>query len=464
MSTIEERVQSLVAEQFDRLYRNSGTWLIAFSGGTDSLALLSLAAAYRTTCPDLKLYALYVNHHLRDEGELQQELVLLRKSCARLEVPLQIADLKDRVRSLSQECSYSLEEAARKLRYEALEEACDQLGASAILTAHHQDDQIETLLMRFLKGSGLSGLSGIPASRGRIHRPLLGLEKRVLEEYLSARGLVPSHDSTNLSTDIERNAIRHQLIPLIRSIYPGFERSMRNGCEKLSLASDLLERMTGPDGPASQLVIEEHKRSVSLEYFRSLHPYQRLELLYTAGSAYTERQLPYALFKPLLGPIESNPRTIFVFDTLLCYLSKERIFWTGTVVHGRKNRYLSIIDTYALCLFDRWYLCSEEVEQLDTDAVCIPKRMCSETLVARSAEGSDQIRLRGGSKRVTSLFSEWKVPPENRWMIPIITDREQVLAVLGRAFGYRDRVCEDLLSPAAGHEGYRAFKLAYRSS
>lgn len=464
MSTIEERVQNLVSREFDRLYQVGAAWLIAFSGGPDSLALLSLAADYRSTCHNLELYALYVNHHLRDERELRQELEAVRLACLQLEVPLKIADLKDRVRSTSSNSSCSLEEAARMLRYEALEETCDQIGASVILTAHHQDDQIETLLMRFLKGSGLSGLEGIPSSRGRIHRPLLGLQKRSIQEYLAFKGLKPSQDSTNLSTDIERNAIRHQLIPLIRTIYPGFERSLRNGSEKLSLAHDLLDKTLPLEEVSSHLVIEEHQSSMSLSYFMRLHPYLRLELLYIAGSKYTARQLPYSLLKPLLSSLDSHPRTLFVFDSLLCYLSKERIFWTGTVVHGRKNRYLSIIDTYALCLFDRWYLCSEEVDQIDSDAVCIPLRMCSEPLVARSADRSDQIRLVGGRKSLSSLFSEWKVPSENRWMIPIITDREQVLAVLGRAFGYRDRVCESLMNSPYVQEGYRAFKLEYRSS
>ena len=109
----------------------------------------------------------------------------------------------------------STEDAARRLRYAALRRIAEQQGAAAIVTAHHEGDQAETLLLRLLRGAGLQGLAGMRAQQDDIIRPLLTLPKSLLEEYCSAEGIAVCYDSTNADTAYTRNRVRLELVPYL---------------------------------------------------------------------------------------------------------------------------------------------------------------------------------------------------------------------------------------------------------
>ena len=199
MSSYRERILSLLS------LPSEGNLLVAFSGGSDSLALLSLLPRERTK-------ALYVNHHIRTDEELEKEMDLNRRNCERLGIPLKIVELdREAVESLSVSEGIGTEGAARVLRYEALlKEDVDW-----ILTAHHQDDEVETFLMRVLDGSPFWKYEGVRKVDGRIWRPMLNVPKSLIEGYLEEEKLEYSYDSTNSDTTYRRNFIRHNLLPLI---------------------------------------------------------------------------------------------------------------------------------------------------------------------------------------------------------------------------------------------------------
>jgi len=138
-----EKVDSFLAEHHIDRHERIG---VAFSGGSDSLALLlALAQLYE---PHL-LHVMYVQHHLRPDSELEAEIALNRENCQKLGVPLHVLDLgKGRVEQSAASRKGGIEEAARHLRYEALYSECSQAGCSYLATAHNADDRLETLLMR----------------------------------------------------------------------------------------------------------------------------------------------------------------------------------------------------------------------------------------------------------------------------------------------------------------------------
>ncbi|WP_395615014.1 tRNA lysidine(34) synthetase TilS [Sphingorhabdus sp.] len=202
--------------------------LCGVSGGPDSLALLLLA---QQIVPG-RLVAATVDHQLRQESADEAEFV--RQICSNLGVPHIILTPDEKI-------SGNIQSSARAARYALLERAADAQDCQHIATAHHADDQLETLLMRLGRGSGVDGLSGIRARNGRVVRPLLEFTKAELIDICSSTGIQSVNDPSNANVDFDRVAIRNWLAdtqhPLTAS------RALRTA-SALADASDALVWMT----------------------------------------------------------------------------------------------------------------------------------------------------------------------------------------------------------------------------
>jgi tRNA(Ile)-lysidine synthase len=198
------------------LVRPGDRILIAFSGGPDSTALLSLFLAVRRELR-LKVALAHFNHRLRPAAK--EDETFARESAAKYGLPIVVGS-RD-VRGYAQRRKMNLEEAGRELRYDFLKSAAKKLRADRIATGHTADDQAETVLMRLLRGTGLRGLGGIrPASEGGVIRPLLGIERKAIARWLAARRLDFRTDESNLDLRFFRNRIRHEVLPLLKRIEP----------------------------------------------------------------------------------------------------------------------------------------------------------------------------------------------------------------------------------------------------
>lgn len=180
-------------------WRDSGRpILIALSGGADSSALAWLAA---NSFPG-RASAMTVDHGLRPEAA--EEALICAGLCARLGIAHSIATPDRPIKG-------NLQAEARKARYTLLAREADRLGGALILTAHHADDQLETMLMRLARGSGVAGLSGIRHRNGDIVRPLLGFSRRELEEICRSADIDWVRDPSNEDRDFDRVRMRHAL-------------------------------------------------------------------------------------------------------------------------------------------------------------------------------------------------------------------------------------------------------------
>ena len=191
--------------------------LVALSGGADSVALIHLLAQARQAY-GLTLYAAHMDHGIRPRSG--EDADFCRELCARLDVPLYVKRID--IPALAAAHHRGLESEARDVRRQWLDEVRRQTNADLIATAHHMDDQAETVLMRLARGTGLRGMGGIAALRDGYYRPLLGLRKAQLAEYLRAREIPWREDDTNRVDDNPRNAIRLHVIPELEKHYPGF--------------------------------------------------------------------------------------------------------------------------------------------------------------------------------------------------------------------------------------------------
>ena len=198
---------NLVAESFVTRFkeaigklsqRNEARLLLAVSGGPDSVALMLLANA---AMPD-RIAAATVDHGLRPEAAAEADYVATL--CAERAIPHNILRPEHPIIG-------NIQSEARRARYALLEQAADEADCSLIATAHHADDQLETLLMRLARGSGVDGMSGVRPRNGRIIRPLLEFSKSELEEICKSAGIQPVVDPSNDDAEFERVAIRQWL-------------------------------------------------------------------------------------------------------------------------------------------------------------------------------------------------------------------------------------------------------------
>jgi tRNA(Ile)-lysidine synthase len=216
----------------------------AVSGGADSVAMLLLlhsANALTRNGLGVGLSAVHVHHGLRGD-EADADLAFVEALCLRLEVPLHAhhGSVPDRVaQARAAGWPETIEEVARGLRYEIFSSLILQGHADVIVTAHTLDDQAETVLMKLLRGAWTEGLSGIhPAvavtgggRAGRIVRPLLGVRRAELEEFLRCRQQGWRTDSTNADEAFTRNRVRHHLLPILREYNPGLDQALANLAE-----------------------------------------------------------------------------------------------------------------------------------------------------------------------------------------------------------------------------------------
>lgn len=199
--------------------------LVALSGGADSVALLLMLKER-----GYDVSAAHCNFHLRGAESNRDEQFCV-DLCAKLGVPLHRAHFDTReYADLHKE---SIEMAARELRYDYFRRLKRDIGADIICVAHHRDDTVETVLMNLLRGTGLHGLTGIPAVNGDIVRPLLGMSRREIEDYLHSHGQDYITDSSNLVDDVTRNKIRLDVIPLLKTITPAASANIAKTAARL---------------------------------------------------------------------------------------------------------------------------------------------------------------------------------------------------------------------------------------
>ena len=195
--------------------------LVACSGGSDSLALVELFLA-----AGFKIGIAHFDHQIRGE-ESKADSVFVENYAREKKLPFHLgtANVIDEAKKNSRS-HRSIETTARELRYKFFFETAEKFSYDLISTAHHRDDQAETVLMNLIRGTGFEGLSGIQPRAGILIRPLLAFSKAELEKYCAEKNLQPRHDSTNDLPNTTRNKIRLEILPALQKINPAVVTSL----------------------------------------------------------------------------------------------------------------------------------------------------------------------------------------------------------------------------------------------
>ncbi len=235
MQTLRDKFIKTV-EQFN-MFLPGESVAVGFSGGADSVCLLSLLNEYKDDF-GISLTAAHVNHLLRgEESDADEQFV--REFCRQNGIPLKV--LRADIGELSAQTKQSLELCGREVRYRFFE----SLNTDKTATAHTGSDVVETMLMNLSRGASLRGLCSIPPVRDKIVRPLIRFTREETEAYCKMQGLRFVTDSTNSNNDCTRNRYRHTVIPVLKELNPSFETAALRCAENLRAENDYISLQAG---------------------------------------------------------------------------------------------------------------------------------------------------------------------------------------------------------------------------
>lgn len=406
---------------------------VAYSGGPDSGALLAAAAALFPGQP----IAVHVDHGIRGQEEREAELALVKSTCRSLGVRLFVARVRPgAVLELAKTGGEGVEAAARHFRYAAFRAAMARTGARTMLLAHTLDDQLETVLMRLLGGSGSGGLKGIPRASGPFLRPLLGLEKSVLVDYAESKGIAYSTDSTNASPSYLRNRIRLNLVPNLDRDYPGWRRGLAHTLENaamdeeaLSQAADAIAFSPSPDAPGMLW-------APSAPLLRAPRAIASRAIVRAAASLIGGKRFPSRMATAALEALGRGEGKAYKGAGIELRERDGLVLLRCGLDFPRRGGYFVLVDrprrvrVGSLVVRASWS--ADGSSGIRADAFSFP-------LVVRSRRPGDAIALKDGTKRLDALFSEWALSEDARRAAPVVEDRDGIVAVLGAGLGGKDR-------------------------
>ena len=241
-----------------KLLNANDLYIVALSGGADSVALLLLLKE-----GGFNVHAAHCNFLLRG-SESDRDEAFCVDLCRQLGVELHRAHFA--TREYAEAHKVSVEMAARELRYNWFEQLRKDIGAVGICVAHHRDDSVETVLLNMIRGTGLRGLTGIQPRNGYVLRPLLCVSRDEIEHFLAKRGQKYVIDSTNLETDVKRNKVRLQVLPLLRTLNPAVSDNIQRMIENVAEAQIVLDSLLDNFKKHNTLELSELEKYGSSEY------------------------------------------------------------------------------------------------------------------------------------------------------------------------------------------------------
>jgi tRNA(Ile)-lysidine synthase len=397
--------------------------LVAFSGGVDSTALLAALVEIRKR--GLRVRAVHVNHGIHPNAPLWSEHC--RGLARQLDVPMEIVAAK-----VSRAAGESLEAAAREARYAVLADLLE--AGEFLLTAHHEDDQLETVLLQLFRGSGLAGLAAMPEitpfARGSLVRPLLPRSRSELQEWVQAKNLSWIEDDTNADESLDRNYLRRSVLPGIRERWKGVANAVSRSARHAAEGQRLLDLLARSD-------VEKASNGADLfvPALRALQPDRRRNALRYWIGRMGSRLPDTTRLEELAGPvIDARPD------------SNPRVAW-GRVEVQRHADLLSLRPLSKDSNASRaeaaveWAWRSDPVLQLATSGGTLELKsdphgpidldVLPESVVVRARQGGERMRPRRGGPRRTlkSLLQESRLPIARRTQLPLLFSGSTLLAV-----------------------------------
>lgn len=421
--------------------------LVAVSGGADSLALLHVlrGAGY-------PLLVAHYNHRLRPEAD--SDAAFVGELALQLGLPF-VTDSGDVAAYAAME-SLSTEEAAREMRYRFLFRAARSAGAQAVATGHTADDQAETLLMHFLRGSGLAGLKGmlprtiLPAFDAEIPlvRPLLTWTRQETEAYCREHSLRYLTDASNADTTYFRNRLRHELLPQLEAYNPQIRRSLARSAQALQGDYELLNQLV--DSAWDRSVIASGGRYVSfdLSQLREMPPALRRNLFRRAAFALKPglRDVDFSALDRAakLSAVELAGGLKTVIEAGFLHLTDDE----SSLPAEQPQLDGTVVVQYGQNTFGDWILACEQVAQVaspltDRFSALLDADLAAGKLTLRSFRPGDRFEplgMPGQTVKLSDLFVNLKIPKRLRERWPVLCVNDEIAWIPGLRMSERFKV------------------------
>lgn len=444
--TLAQRVHQTIDRH--RMLAEGETVVVGVSGGPDSTALLHLLAELRTRLR-LSLHVAHFNHRLRP-GAGDDAAFVAEMSRA---LGVSYHEGAGETRALAARLHLSVEDAARRLRYEFFTSVARNVGAQAVATGHTRDDQAETVLMRLVRGSGLRGLAGIPPVRMldglRVIRPLLEVRRVELEAYLAAGGVTWREDPTNRDPAILRNRIRMVVLPAIEGYNPDIGDTLARLAGFLRDEADALDQLAAPQIAGVLAGGPDVVRISRAAFVRLPAALQRRALreavrqvrgnLNSVGLVHVE-EARRSIIEGQSGAVAQFPGgvqvTILSSDAEVTVPAgreaaapaEYRLDVPGSVVAPEFGVMLSAAEVDATDAAARGYRPGAEDIMVEAGRV-------GGTLILRGPRAGDRFApygMRGRTKKLSDYLGEVKVPRHRRRFVPVLTTASgEVLWIVG---------------------------------
>ncbi|MEK3750758.1 tRNA lysidine(34) synthetase TilS [Paenibacillus sp. FSL E2-8871] len=437
MNGLVESVLESAAEH--ELWAPHDTIVVAVSGGPDSVALLHVLHEIAVNVMPLTLICAHVNHGFRAESKEEAELV--RGMAEQLGLPFELAEFD--IPSLAKESGLGPEGTAREKRYEFLIDTAHRYGARSVALAHHADDQAETVIMRLLRGSGLSGLSGIKWKRTEkkveLIRPFLRINKTALLGLCQNEGFTYAEDATNLLTKYKRNAVRLEVLPFLERYNGRVRQSLVQLAEIAGAEDEYMEASAVKC--FEELVSEgEGKYTFNRASFAAIPSALQRRLIKLILN-YLSADLSALDFSKIesvrRGTLQSYPTTwsLDLGGGLTCVRQYDIILFSSKPAQQQasytyrlflpdselKLEEIGKVMSMAVLERENFFVQGEDYGKMsawfDRDELVFP-------LTIRSRLPGDTIRVMGlnGSKKVKDIYIDDKIPAAERSMIPLVCD------------------------------------------
>lgn len=427
--SIIESVKNTVIE--NQLIKRGERVLVALSGGSDSVAMLDILVRLSSDLGFL-VCAAHINHNIREESKSDEDFVKKLCESYKIECFIKSAD----VLKYAKEKSISTELAGRKIRYEFFGELKEKHKISKIATAHNKNDSCESVLLHFFRGCGIDGLCGIPVLRDDcIIRPIIGITKEEVESYCKENSLRYVTDKTNFETDYTRNKIRLDVIPYIeKEINSGFLNTLsantvifKEISEYMHKVSEELFNKAYRDGKLDLKLLENEDNAIIRMVIQKLF----------CDFSKSEEKLGVRYVDEILKIIKDKQtsKTVNLPDMISARIEYNTLYFTKTVIENKgfsydveigKELYIKEIDKYVL-VKEEGVLGTNSREKLyfyiDNN----------KKLTIRSRKSADKLKpsKMNGTKKLSDLFCDLKIPVSQRDKIPILVADDEIIWVMG---------------------------------
>lgn len=445
----------------EKLIQRGDTIIVAVSGGPDSIALLHGLCQLRSRY-QWNVVAAHLNHGFRGQ-DADEDACYVENIAKALKIPSYIKKIN--VPEWMKEWGMGPQEAARILRYNFLKEVAGEFSNSIIATAHQADDQVETILMRIIRGCGLEGLAGIPMKRldegTPLIRPMLRISRNDIENYCMKHKLQPRLDESNLSGKYTRNRIRLGLVPLIKRENPEITQSMMQLSSLVYHENDFIESQAKDH--LNEIIVNQEMNKIIIkqkEFLRFHLALQRrmikLILSYLTGKS---KQIHFKHIEDCRRILHSSSpsASLDLPGTIIVHREYNHLIFSLGNVCETHTPYL-----YPLPIPGRVYIPEigrtfittlikgdSHSHDITPDKILLDPQRIKGDLFIRSRKPGDRINIVGmtGSKKIKELFIDEKIPKLQRERIPLLTDEETVLWIPN----LRKSIVS--LSPQEGKEG-----------